>query len=143
MKVYISAVLFFSSWPALACPDLSGTYSCEYIKQSEIITVIQEMASGVQIYNIGGTPYIVDGEAHPFTDQDVSGVYTATCSDSAVKIDISIESYDAEMNDFVRIDGQMNFSSSPKGYVQVLMGMARYRNIRGPVYEVNSCKKIN
>ena len=87
MKLLIILAATFCASFALACPQLSGHFQCNFGNGAETTTITQEQrADGVTVYTINSMEVITDGIAHPYQDSRSSGTYTATCNAALLQV---------------------------------------------------------
>lgn len=81
----LAAIALLFSFQAYACPDLAGSYTCNYQDgSSEVITLSQELKDGVTIYTHNGSQIPADNVAYPVPD-DVNlreATFRAWCTDT-------------------------------------------------------------
>lgn len=89
MYLKLIAFLFVLSMTnAFACPNLSGSYTCNVKTEdgtnpTETITITQQVQNNITTYSINGSERIADGKTHTAPIAGLSDVqYSATCDDS-------------------------------------------------------------
>jgi len=83
MRKLAALVLLFSA-QAFACPDLTGSFQCQYQDGStETVSITQANKSGVMVYNYNGTEIPADRITYDVPDEENirEGKFTAWCDD--------------------------------------------------------------
>ncbi len=97
MRTLILVGLMLSA-PAFACPDLSGTFRCQYQDGSvETLTIAQDNKSGVEVYNYNGSEIAADNVTRVLPDDAnlKSGTFRAWCDDNTtLKAELISEYWD-------------------------------------------------
>ncbi len=67
---------------AFACPNLTGSYTCNYQDgSSEVVTVSQDQKDGVTVYNYNGSEMPADNQTYQIPDDEnlKQGTWRAWC----------------------------------------------------------------
>ena len=139
MTALIAVVL--ASPLALACPDLTGNYSCSD-KSGEVynLQLTTTVENGTYVYEADGEKIYTDGQRRQFSNESTQGVYVATCAGNFV---------DLQMTGDILDNGQAvgNFEMTSRmvqngvGYEQTSEGTAVYMGQTFPISEQSTCRK--
>ena len=130
---------------AMACPNLSGTFECNYEGEIETMTVSQSVVNGVTHFNIDGDVLIADGNTHqmPNTDPAEQATYRANCAGAQVNMEFFSLLFDGgnkigqvNGNGTMSLDGNSDLVQDIKGTV-VIDGQGNF-----PIDQLMTCQRI-
>ena len=87
MRILSVIALFFSA-SAMACPDLTGTFTCTYQDgSSEQVTISQQINNGITMYNSNGSMISADNKTYPVPDDETikNATFRAWCDGASLK----------------------------------------------------------
>jgi hypothetical protein len=121
--ITVLAALF--SVTAMACPDLTGAFTCTYSDGStEVMNIKYRTENGISYYTYGSDEFAADGTVYPLADSDnlKSGTFSAMCSDDiTLKNNIKGEYY-YQGSDYGPLDMTINYSMDNGNLKQVASG---------------------
>jgi hypothetical protein len=133
-------VVFFFSVNALACPQISGTYTCETEDGPEILEISQTNSSGIETFNIDGTDFVADGVTKKYADTEFNGTITATCSLNKLDITTFGDIYESgTKTSYVAV--KESYYASKDGLVYAINGNFEHQGQVYPINEKVNCSK--
>lgn len=137
--VFFTAALFINTY-AMACPQLAGTYTCDYGNGPEIMTVEQNVKGGITEYIIDGYVVLADGQAYPQNDESFSGTTTTSCVGQDVS-QLIVGNLLENGTDVGDINVTSSFVTSSTGVNLVSVGEITYGDQTAPINETIACTK--
>lgn len=130
---------------ALACPNLSGTYTCMNDGQKETLVVSQNEVNGATVYQIGETQVVADNVAYTIPDDEElrGGTQRAWCAEenNELKIEILGKIYD-QQDFFGDLAVQIGFLiDGSKNLVNTVQGSLKATNGEYPIHEIATCTR--
>lgn len=133
MKSILALGTLMISVASYACPQLAGTYACNYDGEVEMTTITQGVQNGVTYYVSDGETILMDGQSKSFQDEGAVGYYIAQCDGNTAQIQTV-----ADMIENGAIVGNMDTTTdltpSQTGVVMQTTGQVNYQ---GQVYPIN------
>lgn len=138
-------VLGLFSASAVACPNLSGSYTCVNDGQKETLVVSQNEMNGQMVYQIGETQVIADNVAYPIPDDEElkGGTQRAFCDSQSneLKIEILGKIYD-QQDFFGDLAVQIGFSvDGSNNLVNTIHGSLKATNGEYPIHDISTCTR--
>lgn len=133
------AALLVSTY-AMACPQIAGTYTCDYGDGPEVLTIQQTVKSGVTEYLLDGDSYLADGQAYAYSDEGFSGTTTTACAGQTVSSAIVgdlLENGSAVGN----LNVTVSYTPSATGLNSTSVGQLVYGGQTYPINDSISCTK--
>ncbi len=140
MKSVSFIIVFLMGSYALACPQLTGTYTCDYGNGPEMVTIEQNVKSGITEYVVDGAAYLADGQAYAESEEGFSGTTTTYCAGQTVSATIvgSLLENGAVVGD---INVTTSYTPSATGIDNVSVGQLVYGGQTYPINDTVSCTK--
>lgn len=117
----LSAILTFLSANAMACPNLTGVYSCENSNGPSTITIAQDISNLVTTYSIENFgayfEYVADGIARPGPFFPYIGPTSAICKGGPIE---SLEAVSAVKRPLYDATQTLNYSLVSADHLQIL-----------------------
>lgn len=142
MKIIIALAAAFSV-QAFACPNLTGSYTCDYGNgQTEQMTISQEERNGVTFYKYNNDEFAADGTVYPLQDSAElkQGTFKAWCESTILKNQIMGKYYN-NGSYFGDLDMTMDLTLNNGNLSQVAKGSLKSANGDYPINQTVTCNK--
>lgn len=139
-KITALFAVLLASPLALACPTISGTFTCsDSSGETYTMQLNTTVENGVYVYESDGEKIYTDGQSRQFSNDSSRGQYTATCAGNFV---------DLQMNGEILENGQgvgtfamtSRMTQNGVGFEQISQGHATYKGQTFPLNDTTTCR---
>lgn len=140
MKAILILAASLFSVVSYACPQLAGTYACNYDGQIEVTTINQGVQNGITYYEVDGDVILMDGQPKNFQEVDAVGYSVAQCNGNVAQLQTV-----ADLIENGAVAGTMNtvsnITADAQGMTMQTMGEVNYGGQLYPINETVSCAR--
>ncbi len=146
MKKLTAIALLFSA-PAMACPNLSGSFTCKYQDNTaEVVTITQGVnKDGTTVYQYNGSAIIADNVSYPIPDDQTlkEGTFKAWCNpeEATVLNSLLTGKYYSQGSYYGDLVLNMKFSMEGSDLKQVTKGTLKNQSSEYPLDSDLVCKR--
>lgn len=143
MRTIAALALMFSAASAFACPNLAGSFTCNYNGQKEVITVTQSMKGAVTVYMVNGSEIVADNQVRNIPDDESlkNATFRAWCDDTVTLKGQILGKYYNNGSYFGDLTADINFLLANGNLKQVTTGELKGANGNYPINNETVCTK--